>query len=32
MEFGAPIGWWLSAMHLITGACAALIAPRIATR
>jgi hypothetical protein len=32
MEFGAPVGWWLSAMHLITGACAALIAPRIATR
>lgn len=30
MEFGTPIGWWLGAMHLITGICAALLAPRLA--
>lgn len=29
-EFGSPIGWWLGAMHLVAGACAALLAPRIA--
>ena len=29
-EFGAPVVWWLGAMHLVTGACAAVIAPRVA--
>ena len=32
MEFPSPIGWWLGAMHLITGVCAALVAPRVAAR
>ena len=32
MEFPPPIGWWLGAMHLITGVCAALVAPRVAAR
>ena len=32
MEFGSPIALWLGAMHLITGACAAMLAPRIAAR
>lgn len=32
MEFGTPIALWLGAMHLITGGCAAVLAPRIAAR
>jgi hypothetical protein len=32
IEFGSPIALWLGAMHLITGACAAVLAPGIATR
>ena len=32
MEFGTPVAWWLAAMHLISGACAAVIAPRVAER
>ena len=31
-EFGTPVGWWLGAMHLVTGACAAVIAPRVAAK
>lgn len=32
LEFGTPIAWWLGAMHLITGICAAVVAPRVAAR
>lgn len=32
LEFGTPIAVWLGVMHLIAGACAALIAPRFITR
>jgi hypothetical protein len=32
MEFGSPIAWWLGVMHLITGVCAAVIAPWFAAR
>ena len=31
-EFGSPAGWWLAVMHVVTGVCAAVIAPRIAAR
>ena len=29
-EFGTPIAYWLSGMHLVAGVSAALIAPRVA--
>ena len=32
MEFGSPIAYWLGVMHLITGACAAVVAPKVAAR
>jgi hypothetical protein len=32
MEFGTPIAWWLAAMHLLSGVCAAVLAPGVAAR